>query len=125
MIVGPLFTPELHIFADCATFPYHVSTWVDENRNGNRDSGEPPLAYVQVYMDDIHNNFLKVVSGVTDADGRTGLRVFIAGCVATEMEVYAEAPEGYCFTTPERLQSNLSFGFAPCDDATVEGTESF
>ena len=97
--------------------------WLDENRNGVQDAGEPPLEGVMFLIDDVRNGYQRVGErGVSDAEGNAEFGVFIAGCPPTEFEVYALAPAGYEHTTPPRLpagqrrnneeKERFAFGFA-------------
>ena len=78
--------------------------WLDENRNGVQDEGEPPLEGVMFLIDDVRNNYQRVGErSISNAEGKADLGVFIAGCPATDFEVYAVAPPGLEHTTPARL----------------------
>jgi hypothetical protein len=80
-----------------------VRAFVDENANKRWDAAEPPLPGVTFYADDIFNNESKVAGATTGEDGRTTLIVFIYDCRRVELEIYAQVPEGYVLTTPERI----------------------
>lgn len=95
-----------------------VQVWNDANADGVRDEGEAPLAGVQIVVDDVKNQLQRVGSGTSDANGETLLSVFIPGCPETAMQLHAEAPVGFCPTTPDRVDEDGSqptaFGLVAC-----------
>lgn len=97
-----------------------LQTFTDGNRNKVWDRGEPPLAGVAFYVDDIHNHYTDVGGdAISDNEGKAAVGVGLPGCPKVDFEVYAQPPEGYIFTTPQRVHvilgedEPLLFGFAP------------
>lgn len=92
--------------------------WEDINQNGQREEIEKAISGVGFFADDVLNNYHKMPVGTSDATGRAGLFLFLAGCPAYQLEVYIERPSGYCLTTTERLanpgHSTFDFGLIPC-----------
>jgi hypothetical protein len=76
-------------------------TWIDRNRNGLQDQGEPPLAGVKVELFDANGDPALDIFGVavppvfTDANG---LYLF-DGLLAGEYMIKFTAPRGYAFTS--------------------------
>lgn len=105
----------MDIMADCA-WNGKAKAWVDLNRDGKLDPGEPPLAGVAFLIDDVRNGYRKVGNpAVSNDQGEADLMVWIPGCPATEFEVYAEPPVGYKISGPQRMRPAIgatsSFGF--------------
>jgi len=70
--------------------------WVDQNANGTRDVGEPPLEGVHFRVYDTTRGNAEVGSrAITDWYGRTTLLVWLPGCPSAKFSVGAEPPEGY------------------------------
>lgn len=97
--------------ADCA---WHSSakTWVDLNRDGLVNNGEPPLSDVKIHIDDVQNQLVDVGwPTITDKNGdaRLNALVLMLGCSDVLFEVYANAPEGYHMTTKPRIEVNRDF----------------
>lgn len=91
---------------DCAWYA-SARTWIDSNGDGMVDRDEPPLAGVEIHVNDIGNQLLNAGwPAVTHRDGEARLYVSIPGCEATVFEVYAEIPAGYHLTTTARLEVN-------------------
>jgi hypothetical protein len=91
---------------DCA---WHGSaqTWIDTNGDGLVNKGEPPLANVEIHIDDIQNRRIDVGwPAVTNKIGHVELNVTMPKCSDTVFEIYAQAPEGYRITTMPRIQVN-------------------
>lgn len=91
---------------DCAWYGF-ARTWIDSNGDGEVDRGEPPLADVEIHVDDVGNGLLDVGwPAITDGDGDTRFNVSIPGCSDTVFEIYADIPEGYRLTTRPRVEIN-------------------
>ena len=104
-----------HVVADCAWNGESVA-WLDKNRNGVRDEGEPPLAGVRFLIDDTLNRHTNVgQEAVSNRAGVAALSVWLPGCPKVEFEIYAEPPDGYVATTQTRVSAsgvrNFTFGF--------------
>jgi len=105
------------VMADC-TWTGNATAWIDENRNGIKDDGEPPLSDVQFFVDDTDNKYTDVGGdSITNWKGESRLSVWLPGCPKTKMEVYPQIPLGYELTTSPRLKGGKSdetyeFGFA-------------
>ncbi len=109
---GPLpYPPPQTVFVDC-TWQGHPSAWIDVNRNGTRESEEPPLAGVTFTVEDIaacgHEIGERVMSG---RDGTGELWVMLGGCPEIRFQVHAEAPSNYLASTPTRVEGEGSFSF--------------
>ena len=108
---------------DCA-WSSSVKTWIDSNRDGLLNRGEPPLPGVEIHVDDRGNQLVDVGwPAISHADGEVRLNVSIPGCEQTVFEIYVEVPAGYSPTTAVRLEVNSDaregtermyyFGFLP------------
>src|SRR5215211_1526242 len=72
--------------ADC-TWQGSARAWIDSNADGQIDPDEPPLHNVQVYVDDIQNQFVDISwPVVTDEDGDVQFSVSLPGCSETVFE---------------------------------------
>ncbi len=101
------------ILVDCVWLREAVA-WLDVNGDGTRERGELPLGGVRFFVDsNIHARRDIGDSAVTDARGKTKLRVWLPGCPDVKFTVYAQGPPGYSLTTPSRVQGDgpFSFGF--------------
>src|SRR5574341_1947387 len=77
-----------------------VLVWEDLDGNGVRDTGEPPLPGINVYVVDNTDPGGNTVGGRTSADGLAEIAVTLTDeCVLTERFVYAELPQGFTRTT--------------------------
>lgn len=105
------------VTSDCI-WTHNAKVWIDENKDGVKGSDEQPLANVQFYVDDVLNGGKQMSVGVSDANGDAPLYLFIPGCPKVEMEIYPQAPTGYCFTTLDRVKDEKDvvdeFGLAAC-----------
>jgi hypothetical protein len=98
---------------DCAWYG-SARTWIDSNGNGLVNPGEPPLAGVEIHVDDVRNQLVNIGwPAVTDQDGDTQFNVSIPGCLDTVFEIYVEVPEGYRMTTRLRLEVHPDAGGSP------------
>ncbi len=101
-----------------------ADAWVDNNRNGEKDLGEPPLAGVCIESFD-YKAIYNVPSTceqnlITDALGIWHGSEFFAGASCNDVFIYAFPLDGYTATT--RLKVNgcvASFGFAPISSPSV------
>ncbi len=106
-------------FADCGWGGTGLA-WLDENGDGRRDPGEPPLENVRFVVDDTRARRRDVCEpAVSDAAGTASFSIFMPGCPEVAFQVRAEPPAGYLPTTPQRLAADedesgetFSFGFA-------------
>jgi ligand-binding sensor domain-containing protein len=95
----------------------NARTWIDLNRNGVIDPGEPPLGAVNLKIEGFGESWHDGGKGVTDWNGEVSLEGLTFAC--TGLDVIPSVPSGYELTTPPRLKidySNLDrvliFGFA-------------
>ena len=92
--------------SDC-TWQGSARTWLDSNRDGMVNEGEPPLSDVGVHINDLENRLLHVNwPAITDEDGDVSFNVSIPGCSNTIFEIYVDIPEGYHITTRPRIEVN-------------------
>ena len=94
---------------DCA---WHGSarTWIDSNGDGLVNKGEPPLANVEIHIDDIQNRLLDVGwPAITNQNGDVELDVPMPKCSDSIFEIYAYTPEGYRITTGPRIEVSWDF----------------
>ncbi len=99
-----------------------AEAWIDNNRNGTRDSAEPPLRGVRFFVDDVRNELIDVgQEAISDEYGDAVLRVLLPNCVTTRFEIYARPTVPYTSTTKDRLPGRgngpFTFGFAPLKGA--------
>lgn len=79
--------------------------WIDSNRDGKPNPGEPPLSDVQIHVDDIQNQRVDVSwPAITDQEGDVQLIASIPGCADTVLEIRVDIPEGYRITTRPRIE---------------------
>jgi hypothetical protein len=97
----------------------NARTWIDLNRNGVIDPGEPSLGGVNVRIEGFGESWHAGGEGVTDWNGEVGLEGLTFACHDGELYVISSVPAGYELTTPPRLKieySNLDhvleYGFA-------------
>ncbi|MFN2168441.1 MAG: hypothetical protein ACK2U9_19580, partial [Anaerolineae bacterium] len=96
---------------------------VDDNENGQWDTGEPSLAGVTMTIRDIRNG-VSGESGTTGEDGKANLYIWMPGCPKVELEVSAHPPTGYRLTTENPVRVGRSaqdvevvrFGLVPIDE---------
>jgi hypothetical protein len=87
-----------------------AKTWVDSNRDGFVNNGEPPLNKVEIHIDDVKNQLVDVGwPAITNKNGDAPLNVLMPGCSDVLFEVYANTPEGYRMTTKPRIEVNRDF----------------
>lgn len=88
---------------DCA-WSGSARTWIDANADGRVSRGEPPLAGVEIHVNDVGNQLVDVGwPAITRADGDVRLNVSIPGCKQTVFDIYVDIPAGYHMTTAPRL----------------------
>ncbi|HEX8230633.1 MAG TPA: hypothetical protein VF826_15150 [Chloroflexia bacterium] len=123
----PPVTPTITATAHCSWVGY-ARAFIDENANGQEDAGEPALAGVTFFVDDLLYNFKKVSTAVSKAEESAMLVVESSSCYNSAFEVYAEIPQGYALTTPSRLKvpegsfnDIFSFGFKKIDPTPTAG----
>lgn len=79
--------------------------WIDSNRDGQPNPGEPPLSDVQIHVNDIQNELLDVSwPAITDQEGDVQLIASIPGCADTVLEIRVDIPDGYRITTTPRIE---------------------
>lgn len=91
---------------------------MDEDKDGKRGPGEASLQGVRFRVE-WHTlacetggtSQKRVVSMVSDSTGYA--ETTVKGCACDDAEVYAEIPNGYELTTPDRCRGGCGFGFAP------------
>ena len=89
-----------------------AQAWLDENKNGFWDAGEPALANVRFRIDDTRNGLTDVGQEARSNDtGFANLVVWLPGCPWTAFVVTAEPPPEYVPTTGSQI--------SPADDASV------
>jgi len=89
---------------DCA---WHGSarTWIDSNGDGFVNKDEPPLADVEIHIDDVQNRLIDVGwPATTNQSGNVQLNVPMPKCSDTVFEIYIHVPEGYRITTMPRIE---------------------
>jgi len=98
-----------------------VKTWVDNNRDGEWDANEPPLANVRAYVEGSYS--VGVGEATTGQSGEAHLTTMLAGCPnEAVLSVFVEPPVGYRLTTQERLPAKTGseklflFGFVSIAD---------
>lgn len=91
--------------------------WIDENRNGQRETGESPLSGVTFIASDRRGTVSWQVSGTSDASGVAHLSTMYGFQGSAEWIVEAQPPSGYQGTTPLKVAQGASykFGFARVD----------
>ena len=95
--------------SDCA---WHGSAkaWVDLNRDGLVNDGEPPLSKVAIHIDDMQNHLVDIGwPAATDQSGDVQLHVSIQNCSNSVFEIYADIPQGLRMTTKPRIDVNQDF----------------
>jgi len=99
---------------------WEARAWTDENRNGVWDSDEPPLADVKFWYEYPRENGNKSATLHPQATSdRSGVAILTYDA-PWKAVVYAEAPQGFHPTTPERLEgAPFRFGFVSSPEPTV------
>jgi hypothetical protein len=101
--------------ADCA-WQGQAKAWLDMNRDGLIDSGEPPLSNIEIYIRDVQHQLFDIRWPVfTGKDGDVQFDISLPGCSNTVFEISVEIPEGYQTTTSSRIEvdAELSSPDAP------------
>jgi hypothetical protein len=94
-----------------------AKAWIDTNRDGLVNTGEPPLSDVEIYIRDIDNQLFDISWPViTDQEGDVQFDISLPGCSNTVFEISVEIPEGYRTTTTSRIKVNT-------DPSSSSGTE--
>jgi hypothetical protein len=122
IIPGLVIVVLLHFSERFCVWDGSISSWVDENRNGKWDKGEPPLEGVQFHVNNTKRGLKDIGSRTTsDWNGHADVNVDLIGCPSARFEVYAVPPIGYRFVTNEVVQvegpgygngDSIQFGFA-------------
>lgn len=82
-----------------------VKTWIDANGDGHLNGDEPPLRGIQVYIDELPNDFMDMNWPlITGKDGDVQFSVSIPGCSDALYEIYVSIPQGYRTTTRTRIE---------------------
>lgn len=98
---------------DCA-WQGSAKAWIDSNRDGLVNSGEPPLSDVEIYIKDVQNQLFDLSwPAITDQDGDVQFDISLPGCSNTIFEISVEIPEGYRTTTSSRLEVNADISSSP------------
>ncbi|HEX9987821.1 MAG TPA: hypothetical protein VGE45_04985 [Chloroflexia bacterium] len=95
--------------ADCS-WEGTAQAFVDENTNARWDEGEKPLPGAKFHVKDTNGNDGYGGEWVSDSTGRAFIAFFVSCNRDTDFVVYAEPPEGYGFTTSERLEAGSERG---------------
>jgi hypothetical protein len=84
-----------------------AKAWIDTNRDGLVNMGEPPLSDVEIYIKDVQNQLFDINWPVsTDQEGDAQFDISLPGCSNTVFEISVEIPEGYRTTTSSRIEVN-------------------
>jgi hypothetical protein len=84
-----------------------AKAWVDTNRDGLVNMGEPPLSDVEIYIRDVQNQLFDLRWPViTDQEGDVQFDITLPGCSDTVFEISVEIPDGYRSTTRSRIEVN-------------------
>jgi hypothetical protein len=93
-------------FSDC-TWQASARAWIDSNRDGQMDDGEPPLSDVAVHVDQVGDPLAGEGGlswpAVTNQAGSVQFNISIPGCSNTLLEIYVNIPDGYRLTTRPRI----------------------
>jgi hypothetical protein len=91
-----------------------AKAWIDTNRDGLVDMGEPPLSDVEIYIKDVQNQLFDLSWPViTDQEGAVQFDVSLPGCSNTLFEISVEIPEGFRMTTLSRIEVNADVSSSP------------
>lgn len=91
---------------DCA-WQGSAKAWIDTNRDGLVNTGEPPLSDIEIYIKDVRNQLFDLSWPVlTGKDGDVQFDISLPGCSNTVFEISVEIPEGYRTTTSSRIEVN-------------------
>jgi hypothetical protein len=91
-----------------------AKAWIDTNRDGLVNIGEPPLSDVEIYITDIQDQLFDISWPViTDQEGDVQFDVSLPGCSNTLFEISVEIPEGYRTTTRSRIEVNADVSSSP------------
>jgi hypothetical protein len=91
-----------------------AKAWIDWNRDGLLNSGEPPLSDVEIYIKDVQNQLFDISWPViTDQEGDVEFDLSLPGCSNTVFEISVEIPEGYRTTTRSRIEVNADGSSSP------------
>jgi hypothetical protein len=98
---------------DCA-WQASAKAWVDTNRDGFLNTGEPPLSDVEIYIKDVQNQLFDLSWPVmTDQEGDVQFDLSLPGCSNTVFEISVEIPQGYRTTTSTRIEVNADVSSRP------------
>jgi hypothetical protein len=98
---------------DCA-WQGSAKAWIDSNRDGFLNIGEPPLSDVEIYIKDVQNqNFDLSWPVITDQEGHVQFDISLPRCSNTVFEISVEIPEGYRTTTETRIEVNADISSNP------------
>lgn len=99
--------------ADCG-WQASAKAWIDTNRDGLINAGEPPLSDVEIYIKDVQNQLFDLHwPAITDKKGDVQLDISLPGCSNTVFEISVEIPEGYQTTTRSRIEVNADVSSSP------------
>ena len=94
-------------------FESWTRSWLDSNKDGRWDEGEPPLADIQFVI--TGPAFTGTRTRNTDSTGTLEFFLFAAGCNHPKFVFVATVPDGFLLTTSQRRVAvngdTLSFGF--------------
>jgi hypothetical protein len=88
-----------------------AKAWIDTNRDGLVNIGEPPLSDVEIYIRDVQNQLFDISWPLTtDQEGDVQFDISLPGCSNTIFEISVEIPEGYRTTTRSRIEVSSNPG---------------
>ena len=91
-----------------------AKAWIDTNRDGLVNIGEPPLRDVEIYIRDVQNQLFDLSWPViTDQKGAVQFDISLPGCSNTVFEISVEIPEGFRTTTRSRIEVNADVSSNP------------
>lgn len=98
---------------DCA-WQGSAKAWIDSNRDGLLNTGEPPLSDVEIHIKDVRNQLFDLSWPViTDRKGDVQFELSLPGCSNTIFEISVEIPNGYRTTTRSRLEIHTDVSSSP------------
>jgi hypothetical protein len=110
--VAFLFFSALHYILKPGSMEYcawqgSAKAWIDTNRDGLVNIGEPPLSDVEIYIRDVQNQLFDISWPViTDQEGAVEFDISLPGCSNTVFEICVEIPDGFRTTTRSRIEVN-------------------
>jgi len=116
-LASPTPTPTDVIYADCWVY-FNLSAWEDQDGDGVRADGEPPLEGVEITLGGYYAHAFAGPTGSTDDNGMLSIDTWSPGGCFGDYEITATAPDGYEPTTDtfvtvleDDIVSEHEFGF--------------